>query len=874
MTRMGCWADLDQPYRTMDPGYVESVWWSLRQAYQAGLLTRDYLAAPYCPRCQTPLSDYELQAPGAFRKATRTAVTVRFRLLSLPDGLNPWLQGADLLVRTERAWSLVPATAIAVHPHRVYAVAKRAGSDDRVVVSEPLVPRVLGEGWHIVARVPGADLAGARYQPFVSLGGSGADDSGAHPVITGYFVPADTGTGLALIVPAFGSDDLRASQASAIGAPDPIGPDGCFGPDVPLVPGLFFTAAEPVLIGALADRRLLFAERRQEHCEPHCWRCGTPLMTRAMSAWYLRTAAVSERLTAERRRVHWMPDRDQARDTGGPGAAAPAPGTGGWPAGDSGWVVSRSRYWGTPLPLWECEQGHLTCVGSLAELSELAGLNLMDVDPHRPAVDLVTVSCPTCGTAGHRVTDVVDSWYDTGSMPFAQHGPPPAGPGWLGSERRAQLVVETAQAAGGWTDAMLTIGTMVFGHGPFETALRLGPVLDVDGRPMTRNLGNLIEPLPLIERYGADALRWLCTVAAAPGTARKVSVAALDEIVRKILLTYLNTAAFLITHLDAAAASGEPWLPDHPGTPPPAARPLLDQWILAELDSAVADVTAALDSFQPDAAGRRLASFIDDLSNWYLRRSRQRFRLGPASPDGAAAFATLHTSVHVLTRVMAPIVPFLSDYIWNLLTAATRSGSGGPQDSVHLARWPEPAPRADGQLAEQMALARRLTGLGRSARAAASVRTRQPLASAVVAVSGASSLCDELRSLVADELNVRTLDLLDAAEHEQRVILDLTLSPELRREGMARDAVRVIQAARKADKLQISDLIEVRWSAEDPELALALTEHGAWISTLVRAADFGPQSDPADLSAEPGTRDHVSARLGLAFSMRPLNRVP
>ncbi|HEX9034032.1 MAG TPA: class I tRNA ligase family protein, partial [Streptosporangiaceae bacterium] len=631
------------------------------------------------------------------------------------------------------------------------------------------------------------------------------------------------------------------------------------------------------------------------------------LLTRAMSAWYLHTGTVSERLAAGREHVRLTPgrgqtggggrgqtgggDRGQTRgaDRGQTGGAARSggadrglTGSGGrsgtaaslaglrlWPADDSGWAVSRSRYWGTPLPLWECEHGHLTCVGSLAELSELAGLNLIGLDPHRPAVDLVTIACPTCGATGQRVPDVVDSWYDAGSMPFAQYGPPPAGSGWLGSEQRAQLAVETAEAAGSWTDALQTIGASVFGHDPFESALRLGPVLDENGRPMTRNLGNLIEPLPLIERYGADALRWLCAVAAAPGSARKISGAALDEIVRKILLTYRNVADFLITHLDAAAASGGPWQPDLPGTPARAARPLLDQWILAELDGMVADVTAALDSLEPDAAGRRIARYVDDLSNWYLRRSRYRFRHDPASRDGAAAFATLHTCVRVLTRVMAPIVPFLTDHVWNLLTAAAPSGSGSPPDSVHLARWPAPAePRADGQLAAQIALARRIAALGRSARAAASVRIRQPLASATIATSGASSLCGELRSVVADELNIRALELLEAADNEQRVILDLVISPDLRAEGMARDAVRAIQAARKADKLEIGDVIEVRWSAENPELALALTEHGQMISTCVRAAEFGPRPGPAAALAQPSAREHVSPELGLAFSVR------
>ena len=930
--RMGYWVDLSNAYKTMDSTYVESVWWSLKVIFDKGLLVQDFRISPYCPRCGTPLSDHELGQPDVYQMVSDPSVTVRFPLVTLPAGADPRLEHADLLVWTTTPWTLVSNTAVAVHPDETYVVARRAGEGDRVVVAEALFAKVLGDGWHIVTRMRGADLAGATYRPPFSL----IDIPGAHRVVTGSFVTTEDGTGLVHLAPAFGADDMETSKVHGLPVVNPVRTDGTFDESVPLVGGVFFKDADARLISDLEDRGLVFLSQPHEHSYPHCWRCHTPLLYYALPSWYIRTTAIKDQLLAENERTNWQPPTIKHGRYGE------------WLRNNVDWAMSRSRYWGTPLPIWVCPDEHLTCVGSLAELTELAGTDLTGLDPHRPYVDEVVIACPQCGREAQRVPEVADAWYDSGSMPFAQVGAPHRNQDEFEASYPAQFIAEALDQTRGWFYSLMAVGTLVFGRSSYENVLCLGLLVDDRGRKMSKHLANVLEPIPLMETHGADAVRWFFTAAGSPWATRKLSHGALEEIVRKILLTYWNTASFLVMYANAAAAQGTAWNSERiSAAPPVAARPVLDRWLLSELHTLVRDVTAALDAFDSATAGRRIATFIDDLSNWYVRRSRRRFWEGPARPDGEAAFATLYTCLEMLTRLMAPLAPFVTDYIWGVLR-----GDGAP-GSVHLTSWPAfDASLIDERLSDQIALVRRLVELGRSARATAVVRVRQPLARALVGAPGFAALPDELRAQVAEELNVHKLEPLTTVDDElvdysvkpnfralgrrfgprtplvaraieasdaaglaaslhaggtasvlvdgdpvslspdevivtqtprsgwavasdggETIALDVTISPELRMEGMAREVVRLVQDARKSDGLNISDRIWLRWTTDDQELAAALTEHGAMISAEVLAVDYAalpaPAGQlPAGQTGPAGAYEHFDEGLGLTFWIR------
>jgi isoleucyl-tRNA synthetase len=891
--RMGYWVDLAQAYRTMDPEYIESVWWSLKVIFDKGLLVRDHRISPYCPRCGTPLSDHELGQPGGYETVTDPTVTVRFPLAEGP------LEGADLLVWTTTPWTLVSNTAVAVHPDVTYVVAARSGEPGRVIVAEPLFARVLGEGWHIVSRHSGSELAGTAYRPPFDL----VEVPGAHRVLTADFVTTEDGTGLVHLAPAFGADDFNACRAAGLPVVNPIRPDGHFDLTVPLVGGVFFRDANPRLIDELKERGRLFRSEAYEHSYPHCWRCHTPLLYYALPAWYIRTTAIKDRLLEENAATSWFPETIKEGRYGE------------WLRNNVDWSLSRSRYWGTPLPVWLCDADHATCVGSLKELGELAGQDLSTLDPHRPFVDDVTFACPECGQEARRVPDVIDAWYDSGSMPFAQWGAPHRQKETFEASYPAQYVCEAIDQTRGWFYSLMAVGTLVFDRSAYENVVCLGHILAEDGRKMSKHLGNVLEPIPLMDKHGADALRWYMAAAGQPWAARRVGDAALEEIVRKVLLTYWNTVSFFVLYANASD-----WTPETPA-PAPADRPLLDRWVLAELHRTVREVDEALEGFDTTAAGRRLTEFIDDLSNWYVRRSRRRFWEGPeGGPANAAAFATLYDCLETLTRLMAPMAPFLTDYVWDVLRREDAP------DSVHLASWPTvDESLLDPELSEQMALVRRLVELGRAARASSGVRTRQPLGRALVGAPGWDTLPAELRSQIADELNVQGFDTLasigrdlveyvvkpnfrelgrrfgkqtpqvakaitaaepaglahalresltatvEAAEvgkvelapsdviiterplsgwavesaAGETIGLDLTVTPELRRAGLVREVIRLVQDARKNAGLEITDRIELWWRTTDADLDEALTEHGAEVAREV-LADAWHDDEPED----------------------------
>ncbi|MFG1877047.1 isoleucine--tRNA ligase [Sphaerisporangium sp. NPDC049003] len=907
--RMGYWVDMSQAYRTMDPSYVEAVWWSLKVIWDKDLLFRDFRITPYCPRCGTGLSDHELGQPGGYENVSSPSVYVRMPVTS------GRFEGADLLIWTTTPWTLVSNTAVAVHPDVTYVVAAKDG-ERPVVVAEPLVSSALGEDWTVTERVQGSELEHTPYaRPFELV-----DIPGAHYVVLADYVTVEDGTGLVHQAPAFGADDMTTCKRYGLPVVNPIGPDGRFLASVPQVGGRFFKDADEGLTEDLRARGLLFRGSHFEHSYPHCWRCHTPLLYYALPSWYIRTTRIKDRLLAENERTNWFP------------ATIKEGRYGEWLRNNVDWALSRSRYWGTPLPLWVCsaDESHVTCVGSLKELGEHAGLDLSALDPHRPFVDDVTFACPTCGAEARRVPDVIDAWYDSGAMPFAQWGAPHVNNDVFEKSYPGQFICEALDQTRGWFYSMMTVGTLVFDRSAYENVLCLGLILAEDGRKMSKHLGNVLQPIPLMNEHGADALRWFMATSGSPWAPRRVGHGTLEEIVRKVLLTYWNTTSFFTLY-----ANAESWSPGRLAEAPAYAdRPLIDRWALAELNRTVSDVTDALETFDTTRAGRRLTEFLDDLSNWYVRRSRRRFWSGDVS-----AFATLYESLETVTRLMAPLVPFLTDYLWDVLRAPEAPSS------VHLTTWPEVnQDLLDSGLSEQMALVRRLVELGRSARASSGVKTRQPLGRALVGASRWASLPGSLRELIAEELNVQALEdlssfsadlvsftvkpnfrtlgkrfgsgtkevaaaitaadpaalaakvrageaatvVVDGSEVAlgpdelivteqpragwavetgavgtgtgETVALDLTVTPELSRAGLIREVIRLVQDARKSSGLSITDRISLWWSASG-DLAEALRADGQRVADEVLATTMTEGAPATDL---PGHRDED---LGLTFHL-------
>ena len=899
--RMGYWVDMSAAYRTMDSSYVQSVWWSLKQIADKGLLVEDHRVAPYCPRCGTALSDHEV-AQG-YQDVVDPSVYVRF-----PVTAGPLSElGASLLVWTTTPWTLVSNTAVAVHPTVTYVAARHG--DEVLVVAEPLLP-VLGEDVEVLDRFPGSALEHTTYRrPFdlVAI-------EGAHFVATAEYVTTESGTGLVHQSPAFGADDMAVARRYGLPVVNPVRPDGTFEEHLPLVGGQFFKAADRALVTDLEARGLLFREQPYEHSYPHCWRCDTALLYYALPSWYIRTTAIKDRLVEENEKTDWHP------------ATIKHGRYGDWLDNNIDWALSRNRYWGTPLPVWRCtaDAAHWQAYGSLAELGTAAGEDLSALDPHRPFVDDVVVPCERCGEQARRVPEVIDGWYDSGAMPFAQVGHP-----WSGVEPAypAQFICEAIDQTRGWFYTLMTVGTLVFDRSSYETVLCLGHILDGDGRKMSKHLGNVLDPFEMFERHGADALRWYMLCGGSPWSARRVGHEQVAEVVRKVLLTYWNTASF---HTLYAGVNG--WRPGD-AAPAMTERPLLDRWALSEVHAAALEVTAALEDFDSLRAGRRLTQLVDDLSNWYVRVSRRRFWDGDA-----AALATLHECLHVLTLLLAPFTPFLTDEVWDALFAGQGSGKGRDlPDSVHLAPWPTVTPElVDEELTAQMALVRRLVDLGRQARAESKVKTRQPLGRAMVSAQGWQALPAALQDLVSAELNVVTLEPLagdlvdvtakanfralgkrfgkgvqavakavaeaDAAELArglrdgtaavevdgervpltaeelvvtetprtgwavasgagETVALDLEITPELRRAGLVREAVRLVQDARKTSGLEVSDRIELWWSAEG-ELADALAEGQGRLAEEVLAVEVVAGAPTATL------KEHADGELGLRFWLR------
>ncbi|MCW2941757.1 MAG: putative isoleucyl-tRNA synthetase [Actinomycetia bacterium] len=829
--RMGYWIDLAHPYRTMSPEYIDSVWWSLQRIFADGRLSEDYRVAPYCTRCGTTLSDHEV-AQG-YENATDPSVYVRFPLLEPLAGH----ENVELLIWTTTPWTLVSNTAVAVHPDVTYVVART--EQGTFVVAEPLLAAVLGDKAQMLATVSGAELAGLHYRRPFDL----VEIPDAHVVVLADYVTTVDGTGLVHQAPAFGAEDLVVCRANNLPVVNPVALNGRFLDNVPLVGGVFFKDADAILVEDLRRQGLLFRYETYEHPYPHCWRCHTPLMYYAQLSWYIRTTTVVDALQRENERTNWYPEHVKHGRYGD------------WLDNNIDWALSRTRYWGTPLPLWRCESSHITAIGSRAELGLLTGTDLSDLDPHRPYIDEITFACPDCGGTATRVPEVIDAWYDSGAMPFAALGYPhlPGSEEVFASTYPAQYICEAIDQTRGWFYTLMAVGTLVFDRSAYENVVCLGHIMAEDGRKMSKHLGNILAPIPLMDAHGADALRWFMACSGSPWSQRLVGPGPLNEIVRKILMTYWNTASFLTLY-----ASHTQWAPETANAA--EHRPILDRWVLAEVHALTRAVDEKMESYDTAGAGRLLADFVDDLSNWYVRRSRQRFWEGDQD-----ALSTLYECLDILTRLLAPFVPFITEEVWQQVI---RPGHSSAPESVHLATWPHADPGLiDAVLTEQVRTARALAEAGRAARKNSNIRIRQPLGRAFISLPAGTELPQTLLDDVADELNVKRLASLDSTG----AIVDISVKPNFRILGkrFGKQTQQVANSILAADPREMVEQLrsvgETKISFDGAEIALGPDEvvvtelpRTGWVVESQRGVTIALDTEiTPELAAEGTARDVV-----------------
>lgn len=887
MRRMGFWVDLENAYVTYTDEYIESVWWELKTMFTRGLLYNGHKTLPYCPRCGTGLSSHEV-AQG-YRAVSDPSITIRMPIVSdedaafRRDGTTP----TSLLAWTTTPWTLPGNVALAIASDAVYVEVEQAG--ERFVLAKALVDRALVGKHKVLREVRGADLVGLRYAPPYRL----TDAPSAHRVYSASFVNMEDGTGIVHIACAFGEDDYRLGQDVGLPFVQPVDLTGHFTSDFALCAGAFVKDADPTIIADLRARGVLYRSLEYEHEYPFCWRCDTPLLYYAMDSWYVRTTQFKEAMIANNETVHWYPDHV------GEGRL------GDFLANLKDWALSRDRYWGTPLNLWTCEAcGETTSIGSRAELVE-AALDpelARTVELHRPTIDRVAVRCPSCGGTAKRVRYVIDTWFDSGSMHTAQWHYPFENEEEFRASYPADFICEAMEQTRGWFYTLLATGTILHGTAPYRNCIATGLGLDENGLKMSKSRGNVLDPWSMIDRYGADCIRWYLYSSSAPWKSRRIVDAAVQEPLYKLLDTVRNTYDFFALYATIDGYDPDRHVLDR------RCLTVTDRWARSRLQTTIQAVRDALDAYDVVAATAALEAYVDDLSNWYVRLSRRRFWKGGMGPDKVAAYDTLRGALVSLVCLAAPFVPFIAEAVYQKLRGAT------DPTSVHLAGYPEAdEAERDAALETEMELARSVAALGHQARNVAQIKVRQPLARAVVVRAGATA-SDAVRALIEQELNVRQLEIVaDASSFESvsaqpnfktlgprlgavgqraaawirtqpaaalrdglargpvdadlgggdivevlpedvvyasalaegfveagagstRVLLDVRLDDELRRQGTFRELTHRIQMARKEAGFDVTDRIVLGYEAE-PVLAAVLVENAEELAGEVLAVD-------------------------------------
>ena len=741
--RIAFWVDLSDAYVTYTNEYIESVWWILKTFWERDLLFKRYKIVPYCPRCGTPLSDHEV-AQG-YADATDPSVFVRLPLVEKP--------GTSLLVWTTTPWTLPANVAVAAGPEVDYVTVERSmheGGTERLILAKALLDKVFrGEEVKVVEHFKGKKLKGTKYSPLFTFTPL---DKPAHYVVLGDFVTTEDGTGLVHIAPAFGADDLEVSKKYDLPVLITVGTDGRILPQVTPWRGVFIKDADPSIIADLDKRGLLFRAEKYTHTYPFCWRCDTPLMYYARESWYIRTSAFKDRLVELNQQINWVPEHIKEGRFGN------------WLSNNIDWALSRERYWGTPLPIWECPDcKQRECVGSVKELSEKAGQDLATLDLHRPHVDNVTWTCVKCGGKMTRVPDLIDVWFDSGSMPVAQWHYPFENKTIFESQFPADYISEAVDQTRGWFYTLHAISTLLFDKPAFKNVICLGLVLDANGQKMSKHVGNVTDPWIVLNESGADAFRWYFYTSAPPNAERRFAPSMVTDVVKNFTLTLWNVYSFFVTYANL----------DKPTLTTYSLLPLverkggkggngLDKWLLSALNTLVREVTHAYETYDVPGATRPIEAFVETLSTWYLRRSRRRFWKSESDTDKQAAYSTLYTALVTLSKLLAPAMPFLADEMYRNLVCSVDVTA---PESVHLARWPlADASQIDETLNREMSLVMKLVSLGHNARQKANRKVRQPLAEVAFALSRPEeqNAVDTYADLITDELNVKKVRFLDA----------------------------------------------------------------------------------------------------------------
>ena len=793
---VGFWADMDDPYVTYENNFIESEWWALKQIWEKGLLYKGFKIVPYCPRCGTPLSSHEV-AQGYKDVKERSAI-VRFKVKG---------EDAYILAWTTTPWTLPSNVALCVNPVETYVKVK--SGDYTYYMAEALCEKVLEEGYTILESYTGKDLEYKEYEPLFDFV---KPDKKAHFVTCDSYVTLTDGTGVVHIAPAFGEDDSKVGKKYDLPFVQLVDAAGEMTKETKWA-GVFCKKADPMILKDLEERGLLFSAPVFEHSYPHCWRCDTPLIYYARESWFIKMTAVKEDLIRNNNTIHWIPESI------GKGRF------GDWLENVQDWGISRNRYWGTPLNVWECECGHQHSIGSIEELKSMSSNCPDDIELHRPYIDAVTISCPECHKEMKRVPEVIDCWFDSGSMPFAQHHYPFENKELFEQQFPANFISEAVDQTRGWFYSLLAISTLIFNQAPYKNVIVLGHVQDENGQKMSKSKGNAVDPFEALETYGADAIRWYFYINSAPWLPNRFHGKAVMEGQRKFMGTLWNTYAFFVLYANIDGFDPTNYTLDY------EKLPVMDKWLLSKLNTLVKTVDSCLENYQIPESARALQEFVDDMSNWYVRRSRERFWAKGMEQDKINAYMTLYTALVTVSKAAAPMIPFMTEQIYqNLVCSVDKSAP----ESIHLCDYPAAEEdKIDKQLEEDMDEVLKIVVMGRAARNTANIKNRQPIGR--MFVKAPHSLPVFYQEIIEEELNVKkvvfTDDVRDFTSYSFKPQLK-TVGPKYGKQlGNIKNALSAINGNEAMDTLNDTgaltftfDGIEVVLTKEDLLIDTAQTE--------------------------------------------------